>query len=102
MTLMSKVKVYPGALKGNSVYRSLPQSAIKHLNKLATVVNTANIRCLNVCITWLTSFHYSTLSDIAVGNTSNSQFDSRDSRINYMLLWLLQCFLIIRITERLA
>lgn len=43
--------------------------------------------------------------DIAVGNTSKSQFYSRDSRISYMLkslLWLVQCFLIMRITERLA
>ncbi len=29
MILMSKVKDSPGALKGNSIYRPLPQSAIK-------------------------------------------------------------------------
>lgn len=105
MTLMSKVKVCPGALKGNSVYSSLPQSAIKHLISLPAVANTANIRCINVCTTWPTSFYDKTFSDIAVGNTSKSQFYSRDSRISYMLkslLWLVQCFLIMRITERLA
>lgn len=74
MTLMSKVKVCPGALKGNSVYSSLPQSAIKHLISRPAVANTANIRCINVCTTRPTSFYDRTLSDIVVGTLQRASF----------------------------
>lgn len=57
MILMAKIKDRPGALKGNSLYKPFPQSAIKTTKRLAPVANTAYIRCswLYTCITWLTS-----------------------------------------------